>query len=167
MVKNNVDIQMLQIKENLKSDLIKYGNSIAKHTARIISDELTQEARFAIEDFYNQYEPKHYYRHMNFRKSFKRSYKNRSPIYSGGVELLEDLLPNVYSGRNSKPESVFWRVYLGYHGIASMQGYAPIMKPSPIQRLYNKKNEILNNQDKYISLAEKYAKEDSYIYLFN
>ena len=166
-MKNNIDTQMMQIKKNLKSDLIKYGNNIAKNTAKIISDILTQEAFFAIEDFYNQYEPKYYYRHMNFRKSFKRSYKNRTSIFSGGVELLEDSLPDVYSGKNSKPESVFWRVYLGYHGIASLQGYTPIMKPSPIQRLYNRKNEILNNQNKYTSMAEKLARGNSYIYLFN
>lgn len=151
----------------LKNDLNKYASNIGKYMAQSIADDMTKEASSVISDFYNQYDPKYYYRHNNFIKSFKRKYSNHNPIFSGGVELLEDSLPNVYFGRNTSPESVFWRVYLGYHGIASIQGNAPIMSPSPIQRLYNKRDEIVNKISQYKNKAISKAKTDDYTYLFN
>lgn len=162
-----MEAEIENIKKILLQDLNKYAANISKYMAQTIADELTEEAELAINDFYNQYNPKYYYRHGNFTKSFKRKYSNHNPVFSGGVELLEDSLPNVYTGRNSSSESIFWRVYLGYHGIASMQGFAPILSPSPIQRLYNKRDEIIKNSKKYENKAIKKAQSDSYTYLFN
>ena len=95
-----------------------------------------------------------------------RDYKNRNPRFSGGVELLMDELPDVYSGTNSDPNSVFWRVYSGYHGIASFKGHAPIMRPAPINRILNKRDEIIANQNIYVNKAEQKAEKQKYEFLF-
>lgn len=152
-------------KELLISDLTKYSENICKILAQDVADILTNETKNAISDFYS-YAPKYYLRHDNFNYSFRRDYKNRSPRFYGGVELLMDSLPDVYKGTNSDPNSVFWRVYSGYHGIASFQGRAPIMNPAPITRILNKRTEIVHNQNKYIDLAENKARQQKYNILF-
>ena len=149
----------------LSDDLKKYGENICKIMAQDVADILTEETRNAISDFYN-YKPKYYLRHNNFNYSFRRDYKNRSPRFYGGVELLMDSLPAVYTGTNSDTNSVFWRVYSGYHGIASFKGHAPIMRPAPINRIIDKRDEIVANQDKYIDIAENKARQQKYNLLF-
>lgn len=154
-----------EFKQALAKDLKNYGENICRNLAQDITDELTEEAKHSIEDFYS-YQPKYYLRHNNFNKSYRRDYKNRSPRFYGGVELLMDELPDVYSGTNSDPNSVFWRVYSGYHGIASFRGHAPIMRPAPINRILNKRNEIVANQNNYINKADCKAQKMKYNILF-
>ena len=152
-------------RELLFNDLNKYSENICKLLAQDIAEILTKEAQNAIVDFYT-YQPKYYYRHNNFKYSFKKNYKNRNPRFYGGVELLMDSIPDIYSGSNSSPNSVFERVYSGYHGIASFQGKAPIMSPSPMKRILSKRQEILNKQNEYIDIAENKAKQMKYNLLF-
>lgn len=149
----------------LSEDLKKYSENICKILAQDVADILTEEAQKSISDFYS-YTPRYYQRHDNFNYSFRRDYKNRNPRFYGGVELLMDSLPAVYTGTNSDPNSVFWRVYSGYHGIASFQGRAPIMRPAPINRILNKRDEIVHNQNSYIDNAESKAKRQKYNLLF-
>ena len=149
----------------LNEDLHRYSENICRILAQDVTDILTEETRNAISDFYS-YHPKYYSRHDNFNYSFKRDYKNRNPRFYGGVELLIDSLPSVYSGTNSDPYSVYWRVYSGYHGIASFQGRAPIMRPAPINRILDKRQEIVNNQGKYIDDADGKARQEKYNLLF-
>lgn len=155
----------------LEQDLRNLQSNIAKYTIQKMADDLTKECEKAIETFYSQYDPEdpslhngrvYYYRHWNFRKSYKRYYDNHDPKFVGGVELLIDSLPNVYEGTNSDPRSVFGRVYLGYHGIASFQGRAPIMSPSPMRLIVEKYYEILNNKDEYFDEAVSKALKNSY-----
>ena len=152
-------------RKQLGEDLINYGKNICKLLAQDITDNLVQESRLSIKDFY-LYSPKKYFIHGNFNYSFRRDYKNRYPRFYGGVELLIDSLPDVYTGTNSDPKSVFWRVYSGYHGIASFQGYAPIMRPAPINRILNKREELIKQQDRYIGNAEKKARNLRYNIMF-
>ena len=86
----------------LNEDLHRYSENICRILAQDVADILTEETRNAISDFYS-YHPKYYSRHGNFNYSFKRDYKNRNPRFYGGVELLIDSLPSVYSGTNSDP----------------------------------------------------------------
>lgn len=162
---NDIEYSIL----DAQNDGHMYVKNIAKHMAQKIADELTKTACYAIEEFYKQYNPEdmslhdgriYYYRHWNFRKSFKRYYRKRDDYYVGGVMLLRNELPNVYKGKNSSPTSVFDRVYLGYHGIASFQnrgadgGYlkpssdnrVPILRPSP--------HKIIVDKYKYLSLPQ-------------
>lgn len=146
----------------LEEDLKKLQNNIAKYAVQEMADELTEEAKNAIDYFYSSYDPKYYFRHDNFNRSYKRYYKNKAPRYIGGVELLEDSIPNVYRGTDSSPKSVFERVYGGLHGIASLQNRAPIMAPSPMERILNKYDEIIADKDKYFNIATSRAMRDSY-----
>ena len=155
----------------LEEDLYDFQNNIAKYAVGGMADDLTKECKNAIELFYSHYNPEdpalhggriYYRRHWNFKKSSKRYYKNREPRYIGGVELLIDSIPNVYKGDNSDPKSVFERVYDGYHGIASFQGRAPIMNPSPIEIIMDKYEEIFNNKNKYFDNAVKKALTHKY-----
>lgn len=148
--------------ELLEVDLRKLQNNIAKYTVQEMADDLTEEARIAIEDFYGDYTPIYYLRHNNFYRSFKRYYKNSAPRYIGGIELLQDSIPNVYRGTDSSPQSVFKRVYSGLHGIASLQGRTPITNPSPMERIEKKYEEILNNSNAYFRRATSKALRDGY-----
>lgn len=165
---SDIHAQIEQLREDLKNDLIKYGQNIAKYMAQEIADDLSQEAHQAITDFY-KYKPIYYLRHENFNnwKSYKRYYKNHGDRFTGGVDLLPSAIPDVYSGSNSSPMEVFERVYGGFHGISSITlGVPPIMDPSPIERILDKKTEILNDYSKYERNASQKAKKDKYIFLF-
>lgn len=167
-----------QFRKDIESDAQKYAINIAKYMAQNIADEMTEVAHNAIEDFYNKYDPEdpskhngyiYYYRHWNFKKSYKRYYKNRNPYFSGGIQLLHNDLPNVYTGTNSSPEAVFDRVYLGYHGIASLQNCTPpvpILKPSPIKRINEKFRYIQQHLKEYEDKAAEQARKDTYNYIF-
>jgi len=174
------------ITKQLKKDLIKYGNSVAKNMAQTIADELTEEARCAIEDFYNSYNPQYYTRHYNFRDSYKRYYRNHGDHFTAGVELMESNIPNVYS---DPVDEVFMRVYHGFHGYAGIfdnniydvidrntnlptgataqhrGSIPPRMVPPPIERLLNKRDEIVSNISIYQGNASQIAKRNSYTYL--
>ena len=167
-----------QFIEDIQADAHKYATNIAKYMAQDIADEMRDVARSAINTFYNQYDPEdpskhngqiYYYRHWNFEKSFRRYYRNRDPYFIGGVVLLRNELPNVYTGRKSSPHNVFDRVYAGYHGIASFQDCnppVPIMRPSPHKIITDKFKEIQKNLKDYENKAAKKAQGDSYKYIF-
>ena len=157
--------------DELEKDLKKLQTNVARYTMLKMTDDLEKECEYAIKTFYSHYNPEdptlhngrvYYYRHWNFWKSYKRAYENHNPRFIGGVELLTDSLPNVYKGTDSSPRSVFGRVYLGYHGIASFQHRAPIMSPSPMKIITKKYYEILRNKDSYFNEAVHKALKDNY-----
>lgn len=162
------------IAQDIEDDCKKYATNISKYMAQEIADEMTEVTQNAINDFYEQYDPEdltihngriYYYRHWNFQKSFRRHYINKSPSFSGGVELLKNEIPNVYRGKNSAPGIVFDRVYLGYHGIASFQDCnpeVPIMKPSPIKLIHERFRYINEHLNEYEEKAAQKARKDSY-----
>ena len=169
-------------RKDIEKDARDYATNIAKIMAKDIADEMTEVASSAIEDFYNQYDPEdlsthggeiYYYRHWNFEKSFKRFYRNHDPRYYGGIELTMSDLPNVYHGTNSAPQNVFWRVYAGYHGIASFMSAkgktnipVPIMSPSPMERINSRFDYIQKHLKDYENKATKEAKKKKYKYIF-
>ena len=170
------DLEKFQ--EEIESDAYKYATNIAKNMAKLIANDMYEETSSAIEKFYKNWDPEdptnhngrvYYYRNWNFRRSYERYYKNRDPYFIGGVYLLPQNIPNVYTGKRSNPEDVFRRVYLGYHGIASFQKtnpQVPIMDPSPIRIINDKFRYIEKNIDKYENQAKEIAKKDKYIRLF-
>ena len=170
--KNNIDLS------ELENHIKKYTKDVMRVTAGKIRDDLTEEAFTSIVKFYTSYSPKYYHRHYyNFMEnSFKKYYANpHSKIYYGGVELTPEAMDNIYQ---DSTEEVFESVYAGFHGPASMigGGYATNlgieprffhqssgkytyniperMKPSPIESLYIKQNEIENNIQDYIDYAQ-------------
>ena len=163
-MKNNVDVS------SLVDYLEKYSKEVGRITAVDIRDELTETAFNAIVAFYESYTPRSYKRHYyNFlEKSFRKYYSNaHGTIFRGGVELTPQLMDNIYqSSAGYSPaqvtEQVFDTVYAGFHGVASTQiypGEAPrfspaVMRPSPMELILSKRDEIENNLDKYIQKAQ-------------
>lgn len=180
-MRTNID----EIIKGIERDLNKYCNSVAKNMAKNISEDLTREAQKSIEDFYSDYTPIYYNRYYNFKYSYKKYYKNHGDHFSGGVELLMDKIPDVYS---DPVDEVFYRVYAGFHGYASIfdnniyevingsgkltgvykkhNGFIPPRTiPSPMDRLIQKRNDILKNPKKYQDNAIQSAKKEKYNYL--
>ena len=161
----NIDISALE------KEVRAYANKVASNTARIIADELTEEASSSISDFYDDYEPRYYRRHYyNLQKNgFQRYYRNpHNTIFYGGVELTPERMDDLY---NASPEQVLNTVMGGFHGVASMitAGYAdmgfinqtsfvPRMIPTPMERLLDKKEYITRNIQKYIDRAQRTVK---------
>lgn len=149
----------------IEKQLYKHVRRACSAGAAKVRDELYEEAKTAILDFYVHYEPKYYKRYeWNFKKnSFKKSYSDHggnSVIY-GGIELTPQFLKDLY---DDPVQEVFETVFSGYHGIAGryhvpsgISLIPPRMIPSPKQRLLDKKKKILKNQKHYIAYAKKVA----------
>ena len=58
----------IEIPKDLKSDIQKFGNNIAKNIALAARDAITTEYAIAIEEFYNAYTPLQYERKWQLRK---------------------------------------------------------------------------------------------------
>lgn len=102
----------------LEAYIIEYASNVARSVAGQIRDDLFDEAKLAIEAFYNSYSPKYYRRHYyNFyNKSFKKYYSNaHGTIYRGGIELTPENLDSIY---RASTDLVFDTVYAGLHGPA-------------------------------------------------
>ena len=160
--------QTVTISSDLYKDLKKLGKNFCVGMATEVRDNLTKSAAVAIEMFYQDYDPDFYHRHYyNFRrKSFRKYYDNKhGHIVRGGVELSPDAMDDIYQ---DPVEQVFDMVYHGFHGVASgfinkvVPGFkAPgfkegdvikpksfykipeVMDPSPLEIIYNSRNNIL------------------------
>lgn len=157
MAKKNKEISWTSIENGLR----KYCQDVMSKAAGIVRDELTEEARSAIEDFYNDYSPVSYIRHYwNFyNNSFKPLYQNsHGKKYTGGIRLTPSMLSDIYQ---DPAQQVFDTVYAGFHGVSSMYvspksfSITPRMTPSPMERLIKKREYILSHQGEYVNLAKK------------
>lgn len=167
MAKNKVNIN-----NDLIQDLKTYATSVCTSLAGQVRDEMYKEAHFAIDEFYNDYEPIYYKRtknHYNFKKnSFKKYYKNpHNSIIRGGLELTPYELDDLY---RADKEYVFNLVYLGYHGNVNMFPHTiyntpPVMEPSPLDILLDKRDFIVKNINDYKDNAINKAKKQKYSFL--
>ena len=146
---------------------------VCHYAGQKIADDITEETKNAIEDFYDNYDPKYYLRTYNFKNnSYKRYYKPNKYSVVGGVILSPDDMEVYINGRHRlNPELPFNSSYAGYHGISSGFeiikhrdiGEAEInipsninlnvsthMSPPPLERIVDKKRSIEKNIDKYI-----------------
>lgn len=165
MIKNKIHID-----NDLIQDLKKYSSSVCISLATQVRDEMYKEAQFAIEEFYNDYEPLYYKRHYNnFRKnSFEKYYKNpHNSIVRGGIELTPYNMNDLY---RADTEYVFNLVYLGFHGNVNMfphniYNVPPTMNPSPLDILLDKRESLIKNINDYKDMAINKAKNQQYIFL--
>lgn len=156
----------VEITKGLESDLKKYLEQYCVGMATFVRDDLTQEARVSILDFYADYTPKIYNRHEeNFQKhSFEKYYKNpHGQIVRGGVKLsTEDMAP-VYQ---DPLYEVFDIVYAGFHGPSSaIKGNPPRMVPSPMERILDRQSYLIGNIGSFKSYGEDRANKGSYEYI--
>lgn len=164
MAKSKIQVDV----SGLEKDLTKYFHKTLSHTTGLIADELTETAAYSIEAFYADYAPIHYRRHyFNFQNnSFRRYYSNpHNKNYAGGVELTPDMMRDIYQ---DPTEEVFDSVYAGFHGVSSafVAPYTftatPVMKPSPMGIILNKREEIVKNIDKYVKKGQDAASKEKY-----
>ncbi len=165
MKKNKITIE-----KDLIDDLKKYGSSVCISLASQIRDELHETAKYAIEEFYNDYTPLYYKRHYyNFRKkSFYKYYKNpHNSIVRGGIELSYEQMDDIY---RADTEYVFDLVYHGFHGDVasfphSISNIPPVMNPNPLDILYDKRDYLINNISAYSGTAISKANNNAYTFL--
>lgn len=145
----------IHIDDGFEDELRGFTKKLAKTLAYKARDEMTDAARFAIKEFYQDYSPSSYKRHVkNFlHKSFFGYYKNaHGQVAHGGVELTYERLDDIYGWT---PEGVFSLVYTGQHGnigMISRIGNAPaipIMAPSPIEVIEHRRDDIVADVQKF------------------
>lgn len=102
------------IPKDLKDDLQKFGNNIAKNIALIARDSITMEYANAVEQFYSSYTPEYYIRKWQLLKSYRPYYRNpHGTRYHGGVEITTDKMKDVHKDSN---EVVLSLSLSGWHG---------------------------------------------------
>ena len=145
----------------LRDEIVKIVQTKVQKAASKIADELTQEARNAISDFYNHYpNPVLYKRQGGLNSSYKRFYRNpHGTVYRGGVELMPG--SGSYHSCISR-EAVgsdfvsALAIFNGEHGNVQALPYSvntipPVMSPSPYEKIEEKRNAILMNIYDYLN----------------
>lgn len=133
--------------QKIKGSVEDYLEKVGKAASEIIAKDLAYEARMAMFAFYSSYTPhvyeRHYYNFMS--QSYKAYVDNRNGIYNGGVLLDPSFLDDLYE---DSPSEVFHNVYAGYHGnpeISEKYGI-PRLLPTPMERILDRKKEIINKE---------------------
>lgn len=161
------------ISKDLIKDLKKYSEKFCVGMATQVRDDLTEQTVFAIGKFYMDYKPKYYKRHYyNFMdNSYKKYYSNpHGHIIRGGVELSYMFMDDIYQ---DDTEEVFDFVYHGFHGVASAfdkqnnpiagkRTIPSVMKPSPLDIIYNRRKYIISNINEFTNKAYEKAKSYNY-----
>lgn len=150
------DVDLSSIKQLLE-DMLKER---AANAAQKIADDLTKEAKLAIEFFYDSYNPIKYSRQGGLRGTYKRYYKNpHGQIYHGGVELMPGT-GNYKSSLTGEPMGADFvsalAVFNGMHGNVEAFPFAvktipPRMSPSPYEIVEKKRQFILMNIYNYVN----------------
>lgn len=84
-------------KTDLWNDCEKYLKTYAIEYCTKAADDLTETAKYAIEEFYNDYDERRYKRTNNLKNnSYKRYYKNNGKRVWGGVEISADNMDTYY-----------------------------------------------------------------------
>jgi len=100
---------------NLKKVLEKSGRKQAKLLAKETAISLTNEYRYLIEKFYNEYTPKFYKRIWELRETGIPFYQNsHGRVYYGGVKISSDNMWNSYYHDSTK--EVLQSALESYHG---------------------------------------------------
>lgn len=137
------------VQENINKNLIAGG--------KVIADELTATAKQAIDTFYG-YTPIKYNRSGGMNDTYKRFYKNNGHIIRAGVELIPPSTSylNYNKKKSVSGEYVFDLTYSGHHGNTELfpfpvSHFPPVMNPSPMELILNKREQIKNNIYAYFS----------------
>ena len=147
----------IEVPKDLKSDIQKFGNSIAKNIALTVRDAITAEYAIAVEEFYNAYTPLQYERKWQLRKSFRPYYRNpHGTRYHGGVEITTDKMKDVHNDSN---EMVLSYALGGWHGNPNRGIYTP---PYIYEHVANYRDTLFGYIDLIAEDAIEKAKKESY-----
>lgn len=148
-------IQQLDSLEEMIHEKVKIG-------AKKIQKQLANQAQSAIQDFYS-YKPKQYDRHKPRGKTYQKYYRddNNGIIYTG-IELAppNNEYPSVFYSYTKKvmnPSAILDLMWnQGKHGnteqfpwASRINFFPPVMNPTPRERVEQKRDQILNNPQKY------------------
>lgn len=104
----------IHVSPELRKDLQRFGNQVAKNIATKSRDELTKEFAWTITNFYTSYAPTQYERNWQLYKAYEKYYQNaHGNIYYGGVRILSDKMQDLY---HDSPDEVLSTVLEGFHG---------------------------------------------------
>lgn len=123
---------------------------------KAIADDLTTSAEQAIDNFYLSYTPIEYVRGQGMKNTYERLYKNNGKKVYCGVRLTSPSTsyPNYNNKRSVSGAYIFELTYAGRHGATELfpfpvTHFPPIMTPSPLDRIYKKRDQIIANIDAY------------------
>lgn len=147
----DISVAINQIAEQIKKQLRERMQNAAHH----IADELTQQAKNSINDFYG-WNPLMYKRTFGTQDTFDRLYHNHGDSVTCGVRLQAPggSYPN-YNGKKSvSGDWIFQLTYSGKHGAAQffpwpISNFPPTMSPSPIERIMEKRDALVGGIDSY------------------
>lgn len=156
-MKNNLKIE---IPAELKTDIQKFGNNIAKNLAIEFREKLTSEYRYSVEQFYNSYSPLKYERTWQLYKSYRPYYRNpHGTRYHGGVEICTDKMKDTHVDSN---EEVLGYALSGWHGNPNRGIYTP---PYIYEHVINYRDVLFGYVDFIAIDAIKRAKKEKYMML--
>ena len=150
----------IEIPKELKSDMQKLGNNIAKNIAIEAREAITNEYVYAVEEFYNSYTPQQYERTWQLRKSYRPYYKNpHGTRFHGGVEICIDRMKDTHADSN---EEVLGFALSGWHGHPNRGIYTP---PYIYEHVERYRDVLFGYIDEIAAKAIEKAKKEKYTLL--
>lgn len=150
----------IEIPKELKNDIQKFGNNIAKNIAIEVREEITKEYAFAVEQFYNSYSPLQYDRTWQLYKSYRPYYRNpHGTRYHGGVEICTDKMKDTHADSN---EEILGFALSGWHGHPNRGIYTPPYIYNHIERY---RDVLFGYIDEIANKAINKAKKEKYTLL--
>ena len=142
----------------LYAELSAYANRVAFSLAQQTADALQKEYTYVISEFYGEYTPRVYKRHVppGLPKSLNVAlYPNIDGMF-GGIQLSSE---NMYDDYGDTPDNVLRHFLDGYHGDPSRHIESGIKTE---EHMYRYRDLLANRIKKFVPAAEQYAKSFSY-----
>lgn len=156
----------------LYKDCETYLKTYARAYCREAKKELTKTAKYAIQQFYNDYTPRYYVRTNNLlRRSYKSYYKDNGRQVYGGVYITSENMFENYDGVSAN--YVMEAGWSGWHGMKGsdyinnwelIPNIRPIYTEPPINIVKDKKDDE-KFQEKLSKKADKIARSQGYYHL--
>lgn len=155
----------MSFEKSLEKDLQKWVKTYAEAYCRQAALELTETAKYAIQKFYDDYNPRYYDRTYDLRdNSYSLYYHNNGRKIYGGVRISAINMQD-YKNGTSADDVVGWTWFEGKHGFLDHDMDYPIYTYPPINIVREKRDDAAFLQ-KLTDYATKEAKKQSYQILF-
>ena len=151
----------MSFQQSLEKDLKKWVKTYAQAYCKQAAIELTETAKYAIQKFYNDYDPDYYDRTYNLlNNSYSLYYHNNGKKIYGGVRI-SSVNMNDYKNGTTANDVVGWTWFEGKHGFYDYDVDYPIYTYPPINIVKEKRNDPVFLK-KLTDIATKEAKRQSY-----
>lgn len=154
----------LDILTDIENDVKKFSNIISKNLANRFAEELVNEYQYIVRNFYAEYTPKYYIRHIHrgyqidgLLLTYKKYYKNpHNKIYYGGIEITSEKMYEDYSDSNVDVLNSFLN---GFHGRPSLHINSKI---NVWKHMTQYRDLLMSNYGSYVEDAVQIAKNEQY-----